>query len=225
MSRAKMQKRLKRKKFIRNIVIGLSSLAIIAFILNTAPGYMRDRFKNQTNLVINARNVTERLVNEIYVNDAGAIFLSMEDVYNLFDKTIYYDSESNEIITTSDTKVAAISFERYEMVINNVVRRISSKAMEKDGVMYVPISDMGIVYNINVEYFDLDGIVAIEDLSVEMTIATVAENTALRRRPRRLSRKVVGLEQGQRVKCFNREREGWRQVRTEEGQVRFYSSK
>ena len=64
MNHVKVQK----KKFIRNIIIGLVSLAVVAFILNIAPGYKRDKFKDKINLIINEENITEELLEDIYAD-------------------------------------------------------------------------------------------------------------------------------------------------------------
>lgn len=66
----------KTRKLIRNTLIALASLLIVAFILNTSPGYKRDKMANVTNLVIHDVNVTEDLKEKIYINENGNIFLS-----------------------------------------------------------------------------------------------------------------------------------------------------
>lgn len=61
------------------------------------------------NLIINEENRTEYLAHDIYVNENETVYMSEEDVKNIFDSTIYYDEKYNQIITTSDTKVANIA--------------------------------------------------------------------------------------------------------------------
>ncbi len=53
--------KLNTKKFLRNIIICLVAFAVVAFILNYAPGFKRDKYANVTNLVINDEDVTEKL--------------------------------------------------------------------------------------------------------------------------------------------------------------------
>ena len=61
-----MKLKIQKGKFIRNIIIGVIALIIVAFIINTAPGYKRNKFQNVINLVIGDENVTEKLQKPIY---------------------------------------------------------------------------------------------------------------------------------------------------------------
>ena len=101
---------MKKLKFTRNIIIGVVALIIVAFIVNIAPGYKRDKYTDIVNLVIDENNVTENLKNNIYINENGTIYMSQEDIKNLFDENIYYDEKYNQIITTSYNKVSYIYF-------------------------------------------------------------------------------------------------------------------
>ncbi|MCL2383983.1 MAG: hypothetical protein FWC79_07740 [Oscillospiraceae bacterium] len=221
MDRVETQKKLRRRKFIRNIIIGLVSLGIISFILDIAPGYMRDRFQDQIGLIVNGRNLTEELSHEIYIDDRGVIFFSIKDVQEFFDSTIYHDTKNNQIITTSDTKVATLSFERAEIKINNVSMPVLARVIELDGVIYIPVSEMEIVYNIEIDFFEEHRVVSVQELSNELIIANVNDDITLRFRPRRLSRSVADLTQGQRVLYFGREIGNWKQVQTVNGQTGF----
>ena len=155
----------KKAKFLRNILVGIISLIIVAFIINIAPGYKRDKYKNRINLVLDQENKTEELKNEIYVNDNGTVYISEEDVKNLFDDTIYYDEQYNQIITVSDTKVANIVINEKQMTINNVSQNMSDAVIKINDIIYLPISDMTIVYNINVQYIYETKTVIIDNLS------------------------------------------------------------
>ena len=112
-------RKIKDKEFLRNIIIGIVSLLVVAFIINISPGYKRDKYTDIINLVINEEDRSEELKHNIYINDNGTIYISEEDVRNLFDSTIYYDSKYNQIITTSDTKVANIAINEKVMTVNN----------------------------------------------------------------------------------------------------------
>ena len=70
------RKKINDLKFLRNIIIGVVSLLIVALIINIAPGYKRDKYKDVINLIINEENRTEDLKHSIYVNDNGTIYIS-----------------------------------------------------------------------------------------------------------------------------------------------------
>ena len=148
------RKKINDKKFLRNIIIGIVSLLVVAFIINVAPGYKRDKFKDVINLIINEENKTEFLIHDIYVNENKTVYISMEDVKNLFDPTIYYDEKYNQIITTSDTKVANLIIDEKQMIINNSNVRMLDAIIRINNEIYLPISDMSIVYNIKIDYIN-----------------------------------------------------------------------
>ena len=135
--------------------------------------------------------------------------------------------ESRKIITTSETKIAIFNFENNEMKLNDVVIQISESVFRKDRdrIIYVPISEMGIVYNIQIEYIESTNRVSVEDLNRAMIVANVSRDTPLRFRPRTLSRGVEDLRQGQRIRGFHLTASGWRQIKTDDGQVRFCKRK
>ena len=79
----------KKKIIIRTFItiVALLVIFIIAMILNNF--IILDNNKT-TNLVINNRNVTSNLKNEILIED-DIIYLSESDIANFFDKYIYKD--------------------------------------------------------------------------------------------------------------------------------------
>lgn len=66
----------KTRKLIRNILISAASLLVVAFILNTAPGYKRDKLKEEVKLIIHDENVTEDLKNKVYIDENENVYLS-----------------------------------------------------------------------------------------------------------------------------------------------------
>lgn len=218
MNQVKIQKR----KFIRNTMIGFISLAIVAFVLNIAPGYKRDKQTGNIKLIMNEENITEMTVDNIYVNSKGVVYLSEEDVRSLFDSTILYDEEYNQVITTADKKVASLVLDKKEMVVNDSKVKLVSGLINRNGIIYLPISEMKTVYNIEIEYKETQKIVVVQDLNKGMIIANVIKDIDLKYKPKGLSKNIAGLKKGEKVYCFYTTSKGWRQVRRETGEVRIY---
>ncbi len=216
--------KLKRIKFIKNILVGVISLIVVALIINIAPGYKRDKYKDVINLILNKENKTELLKNEIYVNEKGTIYISQDDIKNLFDQTIYYDQINNQIITTTDTKVANIVIDEKEMLINDSIQHMSDAVVRINNIIYLPISDMAMVYNIDIKYVENTNRVIIDNLDKGIIKAIVTEETDIRFKPRKLSKNIGTLKQGQSVYCFYTTSKGWRQIRTQDGILRIYKS-
>lgn len=211
------RKKINDKKFLRNIIIGIVSLLVVAFIINVAPGYKRDKLTDIINLIINEENKTEHLIHDIYVNENETVYISMEDVRNLFDSTIYYDEKYNQIITTSETKVANLVIDERKMVINNSNVSMLDSIIRINNEIYLPISDMSIVYNIKIDYIKDTKRVVIDELNKGMIKALVLENTDIKYKPKGLSKNIGTLKAGETVSCFYTTSKGWRQVRTTDG--------
>lgn len=212
--------RIKKIKFIRNIIISVVALIVVAIIINIAPGYKRDKYTNVINLILNEENITEYLKHDIYVNENGTIYISEEDVQNLFDPTIYHDDKYNQIITTSDTKVANIAINENQMVVNNSTVSMLDSIIKINENIYLPISDMTIVYNIDVEYIESTNRVIIDELNKGIIKATISEETDIKYKPRGLSKNIGTLKEGESVYCFYTTSKGWRQIRTSDGTIR-----
>ena len=189
--------KVKKFKFIRNICVSLVALILVALIINIAPGYKRDKYKDVTNLIINEENKTEKLKHNIYINENKTVYLSEEDIRNLFDNNIYYDSKNNQIITTSDTKVANIAVDERKMVVNNTDVELFDPIIRIDNNIYLPISKMGIVYNIDVKYIESSNRVIIDNLDKGIIRAIVADNTNIKFKPRGMSKDIGTLEKGE----------------------------
>lgn len=209
----------KKLKFMRNVIVGVIALLIAAFIINIAPGYKRDKYKDVVNLIIDEHNVTENLKNMLYINENKTVYMSEEDVKELFDENIYYDQEYNQIITTSYTKVANIEIEEKQMNVNDSKVNMLDAIIKINDKIYLPISDMELVYNIKIKYIEETNRVVIENLNRGLIKATVTDNASIKFKQRSLSKDVGEVVKGEQVSCYYTTSRGWRQIRTENGTV------
>ncbi len=209
----------KKIKFIRNIIIGVIALFIVAFIINVAPGYKRNKYQTITNLVIGDENVTEKLKNPIYIDNEEGIYISEEDIKQLFDSTLYYDKEEDRIITTSNLSVASMQVRTKQLQIDNSLNATLYTIIYKDNIMYIPIQEMEVVYNIDVKYAKEKNVVIIDRLNEGLIKAEVYKEAEIRFKPRGLSKKVGELEVGDSVSAFYTTSKGWRLIRTEDGTI------
>ena len=210
-------KKAKKIKFLRNIMVGVIGLIIALFIVNVAPGYRRDKYKDKINLIIDEDNRTEELKHDIYVNEKGTVYISDEDIKNLFDANIYYDEKYHQIITTSDTKVANIVIDEKEMVVNGSNQNMIDAVVRINNNIYLPISDMTIIYNISVQYIPNTNVVIIDNLEKGIIRAIISEKTDIKFRPRKLSKVIGNLKEGESVYAFYTTSKGWRKIRAQDG--------
>lgn len=220
----KKLEKVKKIKFIRNILVGVISLIVVALIINIAPGYKRDKYKNVVNLILNEENKTEELKQEIYIDENENVYISEEDIKKLFDTTIYYDEKYNQIVTTTNTKVVNLSIDEGKMIINDSIQPMENKVIKVNNNIYLPIEDMEVVYNIEVEYIKTSNKVVIDNLSKGMIKAIVKEKSDIKFKPRGLSKNIGTIDKGESVYCFYTTGKGWRQIRTSDGTLRICKS-
>lgn len=214
-----MKIKIQKAKFIRNIIIGIVALFIVAFIINIAPGYKRNKYKNVTNLVIGDENVTEKLKKPIYKDENGCIYIAKEDIQQFLDKTIYYDEGKDMIIATSEVAVASMKIGEKTININGTDSPTLNTVIYQNSIVYIPIEEIKIVYNIDANYLEKENIVVIDKLNEGMIKAEAKKETKIRFKQRGLSKEVGMLEEGEVVSAFYTTSKGWRLIRTETGIV------
>lgn len=201
-------------RFLRNILIGVIGLICVAFILNTMPGYERDQYIGITDLIINDENKTENLINKILV-EGEQIYLSYEDIKNMFDPNIFYDAENNQIITTGKLRVAMFNIETNQVFINNSVKQ--ANIIKKENVQYIPLNGLQDVYNITINYNKENDVLMIDKNEKGIITAKIIENTEIKYKPRGLSKNIGVAQQGEAVRCYYTTSKGWRLIRTANG--------
>ncbi len=214
MSSEEMEK--KKKIIIRTgiVILVLIVLFIIAMIANN---YIILGKNKTTNLVINNNNVTTDLRNEIIQED-GVIYLSEKDIANFFDKHIYLEEENNKIITTYNKKIAEVSLEDNVININGANKNTSAHAIERDGVIYIPISEMTEVYDIEIGNIEETKVITMDSLDKEQKKAVVSSNLAVKSSTRFIAKTIDRIEKGDSVIVISSDGK-YARIRTENGKI------
>lgn len=220
-----MGKQKNESHWIRNSIIGLLALFIIAVILMIAPDYTRNDIVDRTNLIINNNNITANLKKEIYIDSKGVIYLSKQDIANFFDSYIYYDEKYDQIITTSDTKVATLPIGKKEITINGVVENILGSATKKDDTYYLPFSEMEEVYHIEIEYIKETDRIVVTSLDRRLEKADAAKDIDVKWKAKSLSRTLEKVKKGEKLVYISSEENGWAKVRTSNGIIGYIKEK
>lgn len=210
----------KKAKKVINIVIGIVAFIIICLIANNYIVFD----KNKTiNLVINNKNVTSNLKNQVLIEN-NTIYLSQSDIENFFDKHIYKEDETNKIITTYGKKIAAIGFEKNSININGSDKEIYAHAIEKDGQVYLPISEMKDVYDVEIRNIEKTKVVTMDSLDREQKKAIVTSNLSVKSSTNFLTRTVDRIKKGDSVIIISSDK-GYTKIRTEKGKIGYIKSK
>ena len=214
--RGKRKKRKSNKNIIKIIIaiVIIFIIGIIAYKVNDLVVF--DKNKN-INLVINNKNVTSNLKKEIIIED-GNIYLSKQDIGNFFDKYIYEDKENNQIITTYDTKVAAISLDSEEITINGTKKETSGKIIQKDNIIYIPITDLENGYGIDIKYIEDSKVLVLDSVTKEQKKAIVTKNVSVKSSKKFIAKTVERVKKGSYVVVVSEEN-GYTRIRTENGKL------
>lgn len=212
----------KKKKMITRTFFTIVSLIIIFIIAMIASNHIIFDKNKAINLVINNRNVTSNLKNEIIIED-GTIYLSKDDIQNFFDKHIYDEQEINQIITTYGKKIAAIGFDENVITINGSQKEIYAHAIKKEDKVYLPISEMRDVYNIEIENIDGTKVLTIDSLDREQKKAIVTGNLAVKSSTRFIAKTIDRVEKGDYVIVISSNK-GFSKIRTENGKIGYIKS-
>lgn len=212
----------KKKKRIIKIFIAIIAIIIVAII-----GYKINDYiifdKNKTiNLVINNKNVTSNLKKDIFIQD-DEIYMSKQDLGNFFDKYIYEDTKNNQIVTTYDNKIGAISLEENKININGSNKETYARAIEKDDTIYIPIQELEDVYGIEIKYIENSKVLTIDSIAKEQKKAIITKNVAVKSSTRFIAKTIDRAEKGNYVVVISEEN-GYARIRTENGKLGYVKS-
>lgn len=225
MRRDKREAANKKGKIIKIIVLIVVIILMALLVWFKAPDYYVKEVKGKTNLVINNNNVTSKMKDDVYVDNKGVIYLSINDVRNYFDKYINYDENSNRLITTSDTKTATLIKDKKNIDINGATVSIASTVIEKDGKIYIPFSELAQnVYNVEIEHKESTDRVVIDSLDRELKKADSKKNVKVKYKAKKFSKTLAKVKQGEKIVVISQD-EKWSKIRTENGIVGYVKSK
>ena len=212
-------------KFIRNIIISLIALIIVAVIFMVAPNYVMEEDDGKIHLIINNTNLTssDRLSNDVLIEN-GVIYLSEQDISRFFDSYLYYENKYNQYITTSNTKVATIEVGSNKMEVNGISTPISGTIIERDGengekIVYLPFSEMKDVYNVEIQNIEETNIILIDSLDREQITAEATKDFSVKLKTKFLSRTIDKVKKGEQVVVISKTNDGWAKIRTAKGKI------
>ena len=226
--RAKREEKVKSKIFSKLIVTAIL-LALAFMILKLAPNYVNTEITDKANLVINNSNVTQDLKKDVIIENE-VIYISKEDISNFFDPHIYYDEKYNQIVTTSNTKVASMVIGQNEMINNGTKVQTSATVIEKEDTIYIPFSTFKDIYNVEIGYIESTNTITVDSKDRKFVKANSLKDDGVKAYPTVFSRNVDTLKQGesfvvvQNEEQQNQEENGWTEIRTDRGKLGYIKS-
>lgn len=210
------KKKNKTKIVIKNpkrlfIVLLIIIFLIIAFTIKNN----KIKEKSYLSLIINNEDVTDIIENEIIIKDE-AQYLSFEDIKKCIDKDIYL--EDDNIIMTSDKKIGVLNFENTKIEINGSILNINAKPFKKDEIIYIPISELQNVYEMEYTYIQDFKNIVIDNYSKKLEKAYLKSNRYILKDKKTFSDKIEKINKGNWV-VFVSEENGWAKVRSQNGNL------
>ena len=206
------------KNVIKRVAIVLAMLLVVIVVLVIAQNIEREKTNDTISLIINNRNVTERLKHDIKIKD-DIIYVSIDDVENFFDKYIEIE-ETDEIVTTYNDKIASIGFDANKMTLNGSVKKTNACAIKDGETVYLPISEMLEVYNIELENIEGTKTITLDSLDRKQVKATLKSKVSVKSQGKVFSRILDKAQKDSEVIVIDEiEGKTWVKVRTENGKI------
>lgn len=208
--------------YIYKLIVVLVFALAVWFVLKTATNYIKDDIVGKTNLVINNSNTTKNLKNDVIVEN-GVVYVSTKDIANFFDDHIFYDNKYDQIITTSETKVATLKLNENKAKVNGSTVDLVASAKKIGEQFYLPFSEISeSVYNVETTYIEDTNTVVLVSLDRELTYANSSKKNSVKSKPTMFSKTVDKIEKGDNVTVVpskNGDEKGWTKVTTENGKI------
>ncbi len=203
----------KTKKFlIRKVVFVLILMMIFFAGRKGIYNYFAKQKAKKTRLLLNNNFVD--LTDEIHKEDE-VIYISKEDIKHIFDDTIYYNRGDEELITTYNKHVAVMHLERNGMMVNDSISEMKGMLKEIDSEIYLPVSDLGIVYDIEVFYAPATNIIIMDSTTKAKKQAIMVSDAKIKTSKNPFSIVVEKVKKGEYVTIIE-ENGSHLKVRTEQ---------
>ena len=151
------------KYFIRRVT-GIALLIAVIMLIVSIINFGRENIKKELSVLYNNESVKKV---DGLVDENNKVYFSLNTVTELFDNNIYYNEAEKELITAYNKHVALLKVDEGYMVVNDSNIKLESKLKEVNDKVYLPLEELEIVYDIEVEYIKDENRVIIDSINKE----------------------------------------------------------
>lgn len=209
-----------KKKFtdtrLFKLIIILIIIAIIVIIINVISN-IRETPKDIT-LIIGDEII--ELKYELLIDEDENIYVSKDDLADLYDENIYYNEEEQTLITTYNKHVAKLVIGKTTMEVNSTEVALSGTMKEENDIVYVPFLSLEDVYDFEYEYNQETKVLMLDSISEEEKEALVLRNCKVKEEPKFFSTTLEKIKKSssEYVTVFETSGE-YTKVRTSKGNI------
>lgn len=217
----KKTNKIKIDKYFGRRLLAIIILFLIIFFICSIIFKRKDKLPDLTVLY---NNELLTLKNNVIVENENKIYFSKEDVKEIFDNNIYYNEAEKELITTYNKHVALLKVDENYMMVNDSHIDLNAKLIEQNNKVYLPINDLSIVYDIEIEYSENNNRIIIDSTLNEKTKAKVNKKVNVKLKTGMFSKKVEKLNKDDLVYILEKS-EKYTKIRTQNGNIGYIKNK
>lgn len=207
-----------KRRLVLKIIVVIIIFIFIKMIFFKAPR----NYYEETVLIIEDK--IEELDNSIIVDSLKNIYMSYDDVKRIYDKNIYYDEANKKLVTTYNKHVALLKLDEKSIVINEAESKINGELKYMEDKLYLPISDMSLVYDFEYEYSTDTNTVILDSISKQKSISKALKNTNIKKGTGLFSKKLTELKENDNVVVLEANEKNYK-VRTDNGIIGYVKAK
>ena len=208
----------KRKKIDKYVGRRTAALFIIVVLILIVINLIFGNDKEKINDLKILYNNEETKYADVIVDSEDRIYFSIFDITNIFDSNLYYNDAEKEIITTFNKHVALLKVDETFMVVNDSNINLSAEVKEFNNTVYIPITDMELVYDIEVSYSEEENILMLDSIDEAKKEAEVVKKTKVKEDRGLFKKTLEKIDVGSIVVVIE-ELENYYKIRTENGNI------
>ena len=217
----KQKRKLNKLKVRRCLIVFFAILLLIIGIITVKINKEKNRYKDLTILL---NNEFINLNNEPIIDADKNIFFSKEDIQNIFDNTLYYNEVEKELITTYNSHVALLKIDEEYAEINDETIELKGKMQEIDKKIYVPLTDLAIVYDLDIVYSQKSNRIIVDSILKSKVEASISKKTKVETKKGIFGKKIDKLLIGEVVTVLEKDGK-YTKIRTPLGNIGYVKSK
>lgn len=214
-----MSKNIKKKRFMkRRLFIVISIILLIYFLISKIFSTPKMKYNEKTAFILG--DSVQKLENSVIVDEYKTVYVSYDDIKNIYDENIYYDDVNKKLITTYNKHIALLELDKNEIEINDAQSKIDGKLQYIDNVLYLPFSDMNLVYDFEYSYSDASNTVIVDSISTKKEIGTTIRRATIKNKTSMFSKKLLKISKDEELTIFGTNKNYYK-VRTKDGIIGF----